>query len=127
MVVVCGPECKRFDSDTEGQEKFLLVAWDVDDNVDHHGRKKTCLVGQEVCLVWDRGGVLAGFLVIFIGFSVKFARSRSGSGTNCVGWVGCSWIWVVLHVAEALDGVQLQEVLELFRTAIGFIIFLKRA
>jgi hypothetical protein len=34
---------------------------------------------------------------------------------------------VVLCIKEALDGVQLQEVLQAFGTALWFILFLKRA
>jgi hypothetical protein len=115
-VVVSGSECKRFDSGTEGQEKFLWVAWDVGDDVEHRGRKKTCLAGHEVCLPWDSGGVLVGFLAAFVhlGISFRSGGSRFGSGANRGGgggWLGWSWI---PQVGEALGGVQLQEVLQVF-------------
>ena len=115
-MVVSGSECKRFDSGTEGQEKFLWVAWDVSDDFEHRGRKETCLAGHKVCLPWDSGGVLVGFLAAFVhlGISFRFGGSRFGSGANrggSGGWLGWSWI---LQVGEAIDGVQLQEVLQVF-------------
>jgi hypothetical protein len=64
--VVLGSKGKEFDSDVEGQEEFLQVGWDVDGNVEHCGRKETCLARQEVYFPGERGGVLLG-LSLFSG------------------------------------------------------------
>jgi hypothetical protein len=52
-----------------------------------------------------------------LGVSVWFRGSRFGSGANDGGgggWLGWSWSRVDLQVGETLDGVQLQEVLQVF-------------